>query len=245
MHVEIFSDIACPWCYIGKRRFQEALANYEHADEVEIVWRSFELDPNAPKEETGLTIDKLKSKYGVGHDEAARMMAGAAREAATVGLEFRLENARQANTFDAHRLTHYAATVGLQEPVLEALMNGYQVDGEYLGSAETLERLAVGAGLDREAVRTVLSGDAYADAVREDETRARRLGVSGVPFFVFDSTSGISGAQSSDYFLQALKQLGPQVEKVTRFVPAGQASETAPARSAEAGVCVDDTCEVP
>ena len=91
MHVEIFSDIACPWCYIGKRRFQEALANYQHADEVEIVWRSFELDPNAPKEEVGLTIDKLKSKYGIGHDEAARMMAGAAREAATVGLDFRLE----------------------------------------------------------------------------------------------------------------------------------------------------------
>jgi predicted DsbA family dithiol-disulfide isomerase len=245
MHVEIFSDIACPWCYVGKRRFQEALAKYEHADEVQIVWRSFELDPNAPREETGLTIDKLKSKYGVDHDEAARMMAGAAREAATVGLEFHLDKARQANTFDAHRLTHYAATVGLQEPVLEALMNGYQVGGEYLGSTETLERLGVEAGLDREGVRAVLSSDAYAADVREDETRARRLGVNGVPFFVFDSTSGISGAQSSDYFLQALKQLGPQVEAVTRFVPAGQAGEPAPAQAAEGAVCEDDTCAAP
>jgi len=211
MRVEIFSDIACPWCYIGKRRFQRALEEYEHTDQVEVVWRSFELDPNAPKHETGLTIDKLVAKYGVDRDEARRMMAGATEQAATVGLEFNLEQAREANTFDAHRLTHLAATVGLQEELFEAFMSAYQVDGEYLGSHDTLERLAVAAGLDRQAVRDVLAGDEYGDAVREDQLRARRLGVNGVPFFVFDSTSGISGAQSSDYFLQALEQLGPQV----------------------------------
>jgi len=208
MQVEIFSDIACPWCYIGKRRFQQALANYEHATDVEIVWRSFELDPNAPKSETGLTIDKLKSKYGVDDDEALRMLAGATSEAATVGLDFQLERARQANTFDAHRLTHYAASLGLEERMLEVLMAGYQIDGEYLGSAETLERLAVAAGLERQAVREVLAGTAFAADVREDESRARRLGVTGVPFFVFDARSAISGAQSSDYFLRALRQLG-------------------------------------
>lgn len=212
MHVEIFSDIACPWCYIGKRRFQRALAEYEHADDVEIVWRSFELDPNAPRTETGLTIDHLMDKYGIDREQAVRMMAGATREAATVGLDFQLVQARQANTFDAHRLTHYAATVGLQERLFEALMHGFQVGGEYLGSAETLERIAVEVGLDREAVREVLAGDAYADDVRKDEARARRLGVNGVPFFVFDAKAGISGAQSSEYFLQALRQLGPQGE---------------------------------
>lgn len=210
MQVEIFSDIACPWCYIGKRRFQQALADYEHAGDVEIVWRSFELDPHAPHAQTGLTIDKLKSKYGVDHEEAARMQAGATREAATVGLKFQLERSREANTFDAHRLTHYAASVGLQGPLLESLMNAYQAGGEYLDSHETLERLAVEAGLDGQAVREVLAGDAFADAVREDESRARRLGINGVPFFVFDAKSGISGAQSSDYFLQALRQLGPK-----------------------------------
>ena len=216
MRVEIFSDIACPWCYIGKRRFQKALSEYEHADDVEVVWRSFELDPNAPKHETGLTIDKLVAKYGVDPDEARRMMAGATEQAATVGLEFNLEQAREANTFDAHRLTHLAATVGLQEELFEAFMSAYQVDGEYLGSHETLERLAVQAGLDRDAVRSVLTSDAYADAVRDDQLRARRLGVSGVPFFVFDSTSGISGAQSSDYFLRALEQLGEQSRSASR-----------------------------
>ena len=210
MRVEIFSDIACPWCYIGKRRFQRALEEYEHTDQVEVVWRSFELDPNAPKHETGLTLDKLVKKYGVDREEALRMLAGATEQAATVGLEFNLEEAREANTLDAHRLTHLAAAAGLQEEMLEALMKAYQVDGEYLGSHETLERLAVKAGLDRDAVRDLLAGDAYADAVREDELRARRLGVNGVPFFVFDETSGISGAQSSEYFLQALEQLGPR-----------------------------------
>lgn len=242
MHVEIFSDIACPWCYIGKRRFQQAMADYEHADEVDVVWRSFELDPHASKDETGLTIDKLKSKYGIDRDEAARMMAGAAREAATVGLDFRLEQARQANTFDAHRLTQYAATVGLQERMMEVLMHGYQVAGEYLGSAETLERLAVEAGLDREAVRQVLDSDAYADKVREDESRARRLGVNGVPFFVFDAKAGISGAQSSHYFLQALRQLGPQVEPVAAFVPAGAGSDPVAGQARDGAVCEDDTC---
>lgn len=209
MQVEIFSDIACPWCYIGKRRFQQALERYEHAEDVEVVWRSFELDPRAPRDQTGLTIDHLKDKYGIDHEEAMRMLDGATREAATVGLDFRLAHARQANTFDAHRLTHYAATLGLQERLLEALMHAQQVGGEYLGSAETLERLAVAAGLDRDSVREMLASDAFADAVRADEDRARSLGISGVPFFVFDSKSGISGAQRSEYFLQALEQLGP------------------------------------
>lgn len=246
MQVEIFSDIACPWCYIGKRRFQQALADYQHADAVEIVWRSFELDPNAPKDETGLTIDKLMNKYGIDRSEAERMLAGATREAATVGLDFHLERAQQANTFDAHRLTHLAASVGLEERLLEVLMNAYQVAGEYLGSHATLERLAVEAGLDRDAVRAVLAGDAYAAAVREDESRARRLGVNGVPFFVFDAKSGISGAQSSDYFLQALRQLGPQEAAVQQFVPAdAQPGEAAAAQPRTAAVCEDDTCVVP
>ena len=244
MQVEIFSDIACPWCYIGKRRFQHALAQYEHADDVEVVWRSFELDPNAPKEETGLTIDKLQNKYGVDREEASRMLAGATREAATAGLEFHLDLARQANTFVAHRLTHYAAGVGAQERLLEVLMHAYQAGGEYLGSADTLERLAVDAGLDRQAVREVLAGDAFAYEVRADESRARRLGVNGVPFFVFDSKAGISGAQSSDYFLQALNQLGPQVQRVTRFVPTAVDGDAAAAR-ADAAACEDDTCVVP
>lgn len=232
MKVEIWSDIACPWCYIGKTRFEKALSAYEHAGEVEVVWRSFELQPDAPRQSPGTTATHLMDKYGRSHDEVLGMMERVSEVAASEGLEFHLERGVAANTFDAHRLVHYGASVGKGEAVMRRLMRAYQSDGEDLSDHGTLARLAVEAGLDASGARDVLAGDAFSDAVRSDERRARSLGVDGVPFFVFDEVHGVSGAQPMEFFLSALRQLGPQVRPLTMH------GSTAP-------VCDEDGCEVP
>jgi len=210
MRVEVFSDIACPWCYIGKTRFERALAEYEHAAEVEVVWRSFQLDPDAPAESPGLTVDHLAAKYGVSRERALAMMDTATQAAASDGLEFRLDRAVAANTFDAHRVAHLAVARGLGPRVMERLMRAYQSDGENVADPDTLVRLAAEAGLPEDDVRAVLASDAYADAVHADQRLARAYGVTGVPFFVFDAAHAVSGAQPTELFLAALRQLGPQ-----------------------------------
>src|SRR5690554_4047820 len=182
MRVEVFSDIACPWCYIGKTRFERALERYEHAGEVEVVWRSFQLTPDAPVSDPGLTVDHLAEKYGVSRDGALAMMERATREAASEGLEFHLDVALTANTFDAHRVTHLAAARGLVREVMERLMRAYQSEGANVADRETLVRLAAEAGLPADDVRDALASGAYADAVLADLDLARRYGVTGVPF---------------------------------------------------------------
>ena len=210
MKVEIFSDIACPWCYIGKTRFEEALARYEHADAVEVVWRSFQLDPNAPTTDPGTTVAHLAHKYGVSEDRALAMMDNATQAAADAGLEFHLDKALSANTFDAHRVAHLAVAKGVGRAVMERLMRAYQSDGANVADHETLVALAVDGGLEEADVRDALASGAYSDAVEADFSRASAYGVTGVPFFVFDETHGASGAQPAEFFLSALRQLGPQ-----------------------------------
>lgn len=210
MKVEIFSDIACPWCYIGKTRFEKALGKYEHADAVEVVWRSFQLDPSAPTHDPGTTASHLARKYGVSEERALGMMGAATQAAAEDGLEFHLDRALSANTFDAHRVTHLGVAKGRGREVMERLMRAYQRDGENVADHDTLVRLAAEAGLEAEDVREALSSGAYADAVEADFEKARAYGVSGVPFFVFDEKHGASGAQPVEFFLAALRQLGPQ-----------------------------------
>jgi predicted DsbA family dithiol-disulfide isomerase len=206
MLVEVWSDIVCPWCYIGKRRFERALERFEQRDEVEVVWRSFELDPRAPRTlDTGLT-EMLASKYGVSHAQAAAMNARVTEEARKEGLDYRLDIARPGNTFDAHRLTHLAATVGLRAEAVERFMHAYFVEGAEIGDGETLVRLVAEAGVDAGSARAALAGDAFAAEVRADETRARALGVSGVPFFAFDERFGVSGAQPVEVLLGALRE---------------------------------------
>ena len=233
MKVEIFSDIACPWCYVGKTRFERALERYEHVDQVEVVWRSFQLAPDAQTEDPGTTVDHLASKYGVSREQALDMMDNATQAAASEGLEFHLEAALSANTFDAHRLTHLAVERGVGREVRERLMQAYQTRGENVADRETLVRAAAEAGLAEAEVRAALETDAYADAVRADLRLAREYGVTGVPFFVFDERHALSGAQPAEVFLSALRQLGPQARSLR--VLAG----------AEGVACDDDGCEAP
>ena len=210
MKVEIWSDVVCPWCYIGKRRFETALARFEHRDRVEVEWRSFELDPTSESEHSPSQgpdhADRLAAKYGMSRAEAEQAMARTAAAAAAEGLEFRMDRALHSNTFDAHRVIHLAAQHGRQGEVKERLMRAYFTEGEPVGDRDALVRLAVGAGLDRADVEKVLDSDEHADAVRSDEAEARALGINGVPFFVLDRKYGVSGAQPPEQLLAALEQ---------------------------------------
>jgi predicted DsbA family dithiol-disulfide isomerase len=206
MQVEIWSDVVCPWCYIGKRRFEQALAEFAHADEVDIVWRSFELDPSAPATIDVDLIDRLASKYGVAREQALTMNARVSGIAAEEGLAYRLDIARPGNTFDAHRLLHLGAERGVQHALGERLLAAYQSEGQPIADHDTLVRAAVAVGIDEADARAVLAGDRFADAVRADEETARQLGITGVPFFAIDRRYGVSGAQSAGVLLEALEQ---------------------------------------
>ncbi|MFP5361367.1 MAG: DsbA family oxidoreductase [Thermoleophilia bacterium] len=210
MHVEIWSDIACPWCYVGKRRFEAALARYEHRDEVDVSWRSFELDPAAPAERSGDGATHLAQKYGISRDEALAMQAKMTETAAGDGLDFRFEIARGGNTFDAHRLAHLAAAHGLQDAMQERLMRAYLTEGELISDGATLERLGIEVGLPEDEVRDLLAGDRFAREVRDDERSAALLGIQAVPFFVVDRAIGASGAHPPEQLLELLRQARAQ-----------------------------------
>ena len=205
MIVEIWSDIACPWCYVGKRRFEQALATFEHRDAVTVVWRSFELDPSAPPRHDEPQAVLLARKYRMPLAQAEAMNARMAGEAAKEGLTFHLDRVQVGNSFDAHRLLHFAATVGRREALVERLFAAYLGGGEALGEHEVLVRLASDVGLDADATRAVLASDRFAADVRRDQARARALGVSSVPFFAIDERYGISGAQPPAAILEALR----------------------------------------
>ncbi len=210
MKVEIWSDVVCPWCYIGKRRFESALAQFAHRDDVEVEWRSFELDPSTESAhaagEGPAHAELIAAKYGMPLDRAQAAVASVTEAAAGEGLDFHLDTSLRSNTFDAHRLIHLAADRGLQDEAKERFMRAYFSQSEPVGDAGTLVRLAVEVGLDRAEAEQVLAGDGYADAVRSDEAEARALGISGVPFFVVDRTYGVSGAQPADQLLAVLER---------------------------------------
>lgn len=209
MHVEIWSDIACPWCYVGKRRFEAALASFEHREAVQVTWRSFELDPDAPpaREHDGAT--HLAQKYGTTRDEALAMQARMTQTAAGEGLDFRFDIARGGNTFDAHRVLHLSAAHGLQDAMKERILRAYLTEGELISDHAVLERLSVSVGLPADEVRSLLSGDRFAAEVRDDERVARGLGIHAVPFFVVDRRFGASGAQPPAVLLELLRQALP------------------------------------
>jgi predicted DsbA family dithiol-disulfide isomerase len=206
MDVEIWSDIACPWCYVGKRRFESALAEFDHRDEVRVRWRSFELDPSAPPEREGDSAANLARKYGRSREEALAMFEQMTATAAQDGLEFRFDRTRGGNTFDAHRIIHLGAVHGLQDTVKERLMRAYLTEGKLMSDAATLRGLGLEAGLPADEVDDLLAGDAYADEVREDEATARSLGISAVPFFVIDRSFGAAGAQPPPTLLALLER---------------------------------------
>jgi predicted DsbA family dithiol-disulfide isomerase len=204
--VEIWSDIACPWCYIGKRRFEAALAAFEHAGEVRVTWRSFELDPDAPAERPGDRAVHLAEKYGSSVEHAREMQRQMTAVAAAEGLAFRFDAARGGSTFDAHRLLHLAAAHGAQDALKERLMRAYLTEGELMSDPEALERLALDVGLPLPEVRDVLATDAYAAEVRDDERTAATLGIGAVPFFVVDRAFGAAGAQPPETLAGLLRR---------------------------------------
>jgi predicted DsbA family dithiol-disulfide isomerase len=206
VHIEIWSDIACPWCYIGKRRFESALARYEHRDEVQVTWRSFELDPHAPHEQEHDAATHLAEKYGTTRDEALAMHARMTDTAAGEGLEFRFDRARRGNTFDAHRLLHLAAAHGRQDAAKERIMRAYLTEGELISDHDVLVRLAGEVGLPEDEARDMLAGDRFAAEVRADERTAQSLGIHAVPFFVADRAMGASGAHPPEALLEFLRQ---------------------------------------
>jgi predicted DsbA family dithiol-disulfide isomerase len=206
MEIEIWSDIACPWCYVGKRRLAAALARFEHADEVNVTWRSFELDPSAPLERPGEGAAHLAEKYGMSVEQARASQAGLAETAAGDGIEMRFDIQRMGRTFDAHRLVHLAAEHGLQDAMKERLMHAYFSEGALMSDHETLVALAAQTGLDPDHARTTLSGDRFAEEVRADEHDAQRLGISSVPTFVIDRAIGVSGAQPPEQLLAFLQE---------------------------------------
>jgi predicted DsbA family dithiol-disulfide isomerase len=203
--VEIWSDIACPWCYIGKRRFEQALARFEHADEVTVTWRSFELDPSAPHERTGDGTTRIAEKYGIAVERAREMEQHVADMAAAEGVQFRPDR-RSGNTFDGHRVIHLAAEHGLQDAMKERLLRAYFTEGRLISDHETLVELAAEVGVAEEEVRETLAGDRLVAEVREDERTAAGFGISGVPTFIVERRIGASGAQPPEEMLALLRQ---------------------------------------
>ena len=233
MKIEVWSDVVCPFCYVGKRRLEAALAEFPHREAVEVVWRSFELAPDAPAE-TGEPLDAmLARKYGMDLAEARAANARVTAMAAEVGLEFRLDRARSGNTFDAHRLLHLAATRGLGGAAKERLLRAYFTEGRAVGVREELVALGVDVGLDEAEVRAALDGGAHADAVRADQHEARELGVQGVPFFVIDRRYAVSGAQPTSVFEDVLARAW--AERAPKLQAVGAETDAA---------CVDEACAV-
>ncbi|WP_310721315.1 DsbA family oxidoreductase [Streptomyces lydicus] len=232
MRVEIWSDIACPWCYIGKARFEAGLAAFAHRDGVEVVHRSFELDPDAPAPTDIPVLDMLAAKYRVSRDEAEAMEARVADAAAGEGLDYRSDRIH-GNTFDLHRLLHAGKAHGVQDALLDALYRANFAEARPLGDPAVLREIATAAGLPaEEAARVLADPAAYAQEVRADEREAAALGATGVPFFVIDRRYGISGGQPADVFRQALERAHADGAIQTLATPDGE-------------VCGDEGCAVP
>jgi predicted DsbA family dithiol-disulfide isomerase len=205
MRVDFWSDIVCPWCYIGEHRFSRALAGFEHRGEVDVVHRSFELDPSLQKGSGTRILEVLAVKYGLSPAEAERAEARVAGLAAADGLDFTVER-KMGNTFDAHRLVHLGREQGRQEQVLQRLFRGFFGEGQPIYEADVLAGLAADAGLDPAAAKQALADGSYGDAVRADEGQARALGIAGVPFCVIDGKYAVSGARPAEIYTAALQR---------------------------------------
>ncbi|SFL99630.1 Predicted dithiol-disulfide isomerase, DsbA family [Paenibacillus sp. 1_12] len=234
MNIEIWSDFSCPFCYIGKRRFEEALALFPNKENVNVIYRSFELDPNAERDLPHGVNEMLASKYGMSVDKAKEMNAGVTAQAQSVGLTFNFDTMILTNTFDAHRLAHFANQHGLMYALTERLLHAYFTESKHLGDHETLAALAAEVGLDKDEALQVLAGDAFTAEVRNDEQEAGSLGVRGVPFFVINRKYAISGAQSSEVFLGAIQKAWDEDQPLTLLNDMG--SDPAD------GTCDDGVC---
>lgn len=205
MELEIWSDIACPWCYVGKKRMEQALAEFPHADEVNVTWRSFELDPGAPASRDESHVELIAKKYGRTVEQVEQMDAQLTAVAAADGIEMKLSGIRSGNTFDGHRLIHLAAEHGLQVEMKERLMHAYFTENALVSDHDTLLKLGTEVGLPEAEIREVLLTERFAEEVRADERDAQNAGISAVPCFVIDRKYGASGAQDPTVLLQFLE----------------------------------------
>jgi predicted DsbA family dithiol-disulfide isomerase len=216
MRIDIWSDLVCPWCYVGKRRFEKALVQLDDPDGMVIVHRSFQLNPAAPRQVTSSRREMLIRKYSLSSSQVTDMDARMTETAAAEDLDFHLEDTVTGNTLDAHRLVHLAREHGLQDAMVERFYRAYFTEQRSLFDTVSLLDLAVDAGLDRAEAEVVLQTDRYADAVASDIETARRLGVNGVPFFVIDGRYGISGAQPPEMFVDVLRRAAADHQSVGR-----------------------------
>ena len=225
MRIEVWSDVVCPWCYIGKRHLEAALEGFDHRDDVEVVYRSFELDPSAPQHGHEPTITTLARKYGRPEVEMRQMMQRVIDTAAEEGLEFRLFDNVHTSSVDAHRLLHLAHEDGRQDVLKEALLAAYFTHARNVGDHDVLREVAVAAGLDPVRVDEVLASDEYAADVRADIEQARAYGATGVPFYVVDEKYGVSGAQPAEVFARVLDQAWRERQPQLQVVAAGETGE--------------------
>ncbi|NMH70171.1 DsbA family oxidoreductase [Bacillus sp. RO3] len=235
MKIEVWSDYVCPFCYIGKRRLEEALEQFHQRDQVEIEFRSFELDPSAPVD-TDMSIQELLSKkYRTSLEQAQNMTDSMTQQAAAVGLDFRFDTSIPTNTFDSHRLTKYAETKGKGEKLTELLLHAHFTLSKHIGDKETLVEIAKQAGLDGEESKAVLEGSDFSQDVRSDEEEARQIGVQGVPFFVINRKYAISGAQPKDVFLNSIQKVWEEENESSSLQQLGT----------DGMACDENGCDIP
>ncbi|MGF7047724.1 putative DsbA family dithiol-disulfide isomerase [Paenibacillus sp. DS2015] len=234
MKVEIWSDYGCPFCYIGKRRFEAGLQQFQHKDAVDVVYKSFELAPDSPRDGNPGVYDMLASKYGMSREQAIANTNNITQQAKELGLDYYFDRTIQTNTFDAHRLSHFAASQGKLKEMTERLLRAHFTDTLHIGNHEILADLAAEVGLDRAEALCVLKDGEYGEEVRANEQEAGQIGVKGVPFFVINRKYAISGAQSSEVFLNALQKAWDEEHPFTVL-----------GDSADGDVCTEDGCIVP
>ncbi|KRF17777.1 disulfide bond formation protein DsbA [Nocardioides sp. Soil797] len=231
MRIDVWSDVVCPWCYIGKRRLEKALAGFEHAADVEVVWHSYELDPAAPQEPTERTVDVLARKYGGGVENAQRMMDQVEAVAAEEGLLYRLSQTMRVNTVDAHRVLHLALHEGgsdVQGQLKEALLAANFIEVRNVADHATITELATAVGLDPDRVAAVLAGNEFRDEVYADVAQAQAFGANGVPFFVIEQKYGVSGAQPVEVFANALERAWRESHPALQMVSDSDAEACGP-----------------
>lgn len=219
MNVEIWSDIACPFCYIGKRKFEQALEEFD--EDVDVTFKSFQLDPNAPKESKESMESVLAKKYNMPEAKAKEMNSQVTAQAEEVGLHYKLDQVRVVNTLDAHRLSHLAKEQGKMGDIMEKLLDAHFVQGRYVGDRNTLVEIAASVGLSKEEVNAVLDSDRYKDTVEQEQAEGAQIGVQGVPFFVFNRKYAVSGAQPKEAFLQVLLKVKEEEGSTIQVVNQG------------------------
>lgn len=232
MRVDIWSDVVCPFCYIGKKRLENVAR--EAGITLDVHWHSYELDPNAPVKHASSNTQRLAKKYGKSIEQMSQMQQQVAEMAASEGIDFQWQQAQSGNSLNAHRMIHLAAQHGLADAAEEAFFHAYMTEGLAIGERAVVQQVAARIGLDDAEVNTVLDSEDFIDAVRQDEQIAQQqLGISSVPFFIFNQQLGLSGAQPREVFLQALQQA------------ASMPRNAAPLEDSAAPRCDDEACEIP